>query len=348
MLEQDTQSITISCGPQAKDELLKLMQEESFPLSETIIEGVLNIVNQVSEYHEEGVRLFPEVIIVNDISILKMIQARTEQVYEGLIEENTFSRIMKLCAPLANSNWSIYVNIVDEKHVQYGVVSGELKETSLSLRRQVLEITPRVDHVLYIRNIGSKNVEIRNTIRTCIVSLTLDGSISNQDDNLNALISSTIADVPEELESEILFDFMHKTIGDALDEGHGNLIAVCKEENLSQCLEEMSGGSVIEKPIDIPSLLNDDRLFERNTTSVAIKSYVSLIKSMINHDGITFVSTTGKILGYHYIVNNNKVESVQVVGGSRTKAFEALKNVNGIYACFFKSQDGLTKFYRNE
>ena len=39
MLEQDTQLITISCGPQAKDEFLKLMQEESFPLSETIIEG---------------------------------------------------------------------------------------------------------------------------------------------------------------------------------------------------------------------------------------------------------------------------------------------------------------------
>ena len=68
---------------------------------------------------------------------------------------------------------------------------------------------------------------------------------------------------------------------------------------------------------------------------------------MINHDGITFVSTTGKILAYHYIVNN-KVESVQVVGGSRTKAFESLKNVPGIYACFFKSQDGLTKFHCNE
>lgn len=348
MSEQDTQPMIISCGPQAKEELLKLMEEESFPLSETIIDGVLNIVNQVSDYHEEGVRLFPEVIIVNDISILKMIQARTEQVYDGMIEEHTFSRIMKLCAPLANSNWSIYVNIVDKEHVQYGVVSGELKETSLSLRRQVLEITPKVDHVLYIRNIGSKNVEIRNTFRTCIVSLTLDGSIINQDDNLNGLIACTIADVPDDLKSEILFDFMHKTIGDALDEGHGNLIAVCKENDLSVCLKEMSGGSVIEKPIDIPSLLNDDRMFEKNTTSVAIKSYVSLIKSMINHDGITFVSTTGKILAYHYIVNNNKVESVQVVGGSRTKAFEALKNVPSIYACFFKSQDGLTKFHCNE
>lgn len=347
MLEQDNQSITISCGPQAKEELQKLMGEESFPSSETIIEGILSIVNQVSDYHEEGVRLFPEVIIVNDISILKMIQARTEQVYDGAIEEHTFSRIMKLCAPLANSNWSIYVNIVDNEHVQYGVVSGELKETSLSLRRQVLEITPKVNHVLYIRNIGSKNVEIRNTFRTSIVSLTLDGSIINQDDNLNSLIACTIADVPDDLKSVILFDFMHKTIGDALDEGHGNLIAVCKENDLSVCLEEMSGGSVIDKPIDIPSLLNDDRMFEKNTTSVAIKSYVSLIKSMINHDGITFVSTTGKILAYHYIVNNNKVESVQVVGGSRTKAFEALKNVSGIYACFLKSQDGLTKFHCN-
>ena len=56
MLEQDNQSITISCGPQAKEELLKLMGEESFPSSESIIEGVLSIVNQVSDYHEEGVR----------------------------------------------------------------------------------------------------------------------------------------------------------------------------------------------------------------------------------------------------------------------------------------------------
>lgn len=347
MAEEEANPIIISCVPQAKEVIIDFLKEESFPMSDTIVNGLLDIVNQVSDYHEEGEKLFPEVIVMNDISILQMVQARTEQMYSGPIDSHTFSLAMKLCAPLAKNNWSIYMNIVDDNNIQYGVVSGELKETSLSLRRQILELKPKVEHVLYIRNIGSKNVEFQNTSKTCIVSLSLDGIVKNQDDKLNDLVSCTLEDIPEYKKSDILFAFMHKTIEDALNEGHGNLIVVCKESELSVCLKEMSGGAIIKEPMDIPLLLEDDRTLERNTTSVAIKSYVSLIKSMINHDGITFCSTTGKILAYHYIVNNNKVEEVKVVGGSRTKAFEALKTLPGVYACFFKSQDGLTKFHCN-
>lgn len=347
MAEEEANPIIISCAPLAKEVIVDFLKEESFPLSDAIVNGLLGIVNQVSDYYEEGEKLFPEVIVMNDISILKMVQARTEEVYCGPIDDHSFPMIMKLCAPLARNNWSIFLNIVNENRIQYGLVSGELKESSLSLRRQILELTPKVEHVIYIRNIGSKNVEFQNTNKTCIVSLSLDDIVKNQDDKLNELVTCALSDVPKDKMSDILFAFMHKTIEDALNEGHGNLIVVCKESELSVCLKEMSGGAIIKEPIDIPLLLEDDRTLEKNTTSVAIKSYVSLIKSMINHDGITFCSTTGKILAYHYIVNNNKVEEVKVVGGSRTKAFEALKSLPGVYACFFKSQDGLTKFHCN-
>ena len=68
--------------------------------------------------------------------------------------------------------------------------------------------------------------------------------------------------------------------------------------------------------------------------------------SMLNFDGITIFTNTGKICGYHFIVNNNAVADENVTGGSRTRAFEALCRIDGVLACFMKSQDGITKFYR--
>lgn len=67
---------------------------------------------------------------------------------------------------------------------------------------------------------------------------------------------------------------------------------------------------------------------------------------MLNFDGITLFSTTGTILGYHFIVDNKIDGENQIVGGSRSRAFEALTHINGISACFMKSQDGNVKYFQ--
>ena len=67
---------------------------------------------------------------------------------------------------------------------------------------------------------------------------------------------------------------------------------------------------------------------------------------MLNFDGITLFNTTGSVVGYHFIVDNNVVGNKAIVGGSRTRAFESLKQTNGILACLMKSQDGIIKYYK--
>ena len=305
-------------------ELDKLLTENEYPVNSTIIEGVADIVNKIADYHEEGIKLYPEVIILHDNYSMKPLQARTEIIYQGVIRENEFSKVMKLCAPLAVGNWNIFIVLPDDTHITYGLVSVERKETSLD-----------------IRNVGSKNVELRTKKESCVISLTLDSDMDFQDSNLQKLVETMLIDLEHE---EVLQNFIVKTIKEAVNAGHGNLIAVCKSDNFEKCLTKMTGGAKLTPPIDIPILLYEDKVIHSSETSVAIKSNMALVRSVINHDGITFFSTRGELLGYHYIVDNSKVGEGNAVGGSRTKAFEALKTIEGIEGRFFKSQDGITKY----
>lgn len=61
---------------------------------------------------------------------------------------------------------------------------------------------------------------------------------------------------------------------------------------------------------------------------------------MMNHDGVTLFTTTGKIIGYHYIVDNKITANVQMVGGARTKAFYALVNSKAFVCVLMKKQEG--------
>ena len=98
-----------------------------------MIEGVADIVNKIADYHEEGAKLYPEVIIPHDDYSLKPLLARTEIIYKGEIRENEFSKVMKLCAPLAVGNWYIFIVLSGDKSISYGLVSVERKETYLDL-----------------------------------------------------------------------------------------------------------------------------------------------------------------------------------------------------------------------
>lgn len=323
-------------------EIEGLLRDNHFQVNEMLVKGVTEVVNMIADYHEEGTKLYPELLLLNDTYLLKPLQARTEIVYDGDTGEAEFSRMMKLCAPLAIDNWNIFMVLPDVQHIVYGLASVEEKETSLSLMTQAIEMAGNDDGVIFIRNIGSKNVELKTKNDTCVISMTLDGDIDSQDENVHRLIEVMTKDLPS---NEVQHEFLFKTIKAALNVGHGNLIAVCKEENLELCLEKMTGGARLTPAINIPELLANDWVEHSNETSVAIKSNMALVKSMINHDGISFFSTSGKFLGYHYIVDNSKVGNGRAVGGSRTKAFEALKTIDGIEGRFFKSQDGVTKFY---
>ena len=63
--------------------------------------------------------------------------------------------------------------------------------------------------------------------------------------------------------------------------------------------------------------------------------YASIVQSMLNHDGLTLFTTTGKLIGYHIFVKPDTNEQGEVVGGARSRAFEVMKASKVFCCCFY-------------
>lgn len=335
--------VIINSIQQTKERLISLLGNKGYPVEDCVVLGMIETINLVSDYKEEGVAYYPELLIVPGNADLRTVLVKNVKLAEEKIDGNTFKKILKLCAPLAVNNWHIYVVLKEDLSVEYGLISAEIKETSLSLYTQVSELGP--SNMIYIRNIGAKIVEIVGGDERTIISLSLDTINVDLYDHEKKLVHDILSGLDDGEKAE-LENFMLKSVREILRAGHGNLIVVCEKDQLPKVLERMSSGVILEKPIDMLEFVQTDNSEKSNESSVNIKSHLSLMKSMINHDGISIFSTKCELLGFHYIVDNNVVADAKVVGGARTKAFEALKKVDGISSCFFKSQDGQTKFYK--
>lgn len=337
-------SAILSSREECLSAIIEVLTEEGFPSTEIHVNGIIDIIDQISDYYEEGCKLYPEVLIVKSRDMILSYPGRHFRLYCGEIALHQFKQAMKLCAPVAVDNWNIYIILQDDNTIEYGLISTEEKETSLSLRTIALRQAEDDDHLLYIRNVGGKNVEIARKKDYILISLTLQDYISTQDVNISELAESIVSDVQDNEDAK---RFILKVILDALNEGHGNLIAVCKEQDLDAVLAYMTGGAKLCPFINIPMLLEADKVDGTNKTSVEIKSNVSVIKHILNHDGITVFSTEGKVLAFHYIIDNSKAINTDIVGGARTKAYEAMKQIPELQTVFFKSQEGITKIHNN-
>lgn len=338
-------SVIISNREACIAKIREILEQESFPHLRTHINGVIDIIDQISDYYEEGNKLYPEVLMMTSREMRRSYPGRFICLYTGELKDWHFKEALKLCAPLAIDNWNIYIILPDNNNIEFGIISTEVRETSSSVREFSLSQTDKDDHFLYIRNVGGKNVEVARREDAILISLSLQEFVTTQDDNISKLVDAIIMDLQDKEEAR---RFMHKVILDSLNEGHGNLIAVCKEMDIEKVLQNMTGEAVLSPYIDIPELLRVDKESGRSESAVAIKSYVSIVKGMINHDGITIFSTNGKVMAFHCIIDNSKANDSNSVGGARTKAFDAMKTMAELCMVFFKSQEGKTKIFSHE
>ena len=323
-----------------------LLVSMNYPNSDDIRNGLLDVIGMVSDYHEEGEALFPDILLVNSDSYFKTFNSHRIRLSKNEIKRHEFSQSIKMCAPLAVDGWSIYIIVLEQDNtIEYGVLTTELKVLSLDLYEQTMDSgTPEIN-ALFLRNVGNKVVEIRDVQHQLLVMLNLSEDYTSMGKNIKLLVDNILTDDDQKLRE--IKNFLAKTIQNALNEGHGNLIAVVKDEEnvINSTLQNLHGGIMLETPLDIKDLAFDYQKFKTEESSVKLRSYANLMQSMLNFDGITLFSDNGKVLGYHFIVNNNAVTDEDVVGGSRTRAFLALSKLDCIKACFMKSQDGKVKFH---
>lgn len=157
----------------------------------------------LADYQEEGKVLYPEVLITNDLTILKAIPDFKTQVGSCEISEGAFRKIIKSCAPLCSSEWIIYIE-VSKGYLNYGVSCAEITETTASMYSQAvgpLKIDIPGCTVAYIRNIGKKTVELIGLRTRVLVSLSLDDPSDLNTNEINLLCNHICRDLEEDIKS---------------------------------------------------------------------------------------------------------------------------------------------------
>lgn len=326
---------------------------EKFDTDEITQYGILEILDLISDYYEEGKPLFPEVLITNDLSVLKSFPNKELIIKSTVASVKEFKTAVKLCAPLAVSSWIIFIEIKNEK-MCYGLASAEMKETSPSMFNQTvgeLKIDLKGATIAYLRNIGQKVVELTGFKKREIISLNLSEPKSYSLAEINQL-SSKIAEGCQERIRTNIETFLEKLIDEALKTGHGNLIGIVDddEEVINELTTKLkiSGGVFLSKPIDFQMLIEES---EENSgeTSVNLRAHAALLKGMLNHDGITIISNKARVLGYHLLIDVYHRDGDDTDGGSRSKAHNSMINCAFFKFCFYKSQDGHIKVWnKNE
>jgi hypothetical protein len=323
----------------------KFLFDEGFSRNLHLPEGILNLIDLTSAYHEEGEELFPEIFITNSIdSVLETLPfSKIIEIADAETTVSEFNQVLKLCAPLSKDGWVIYINVNDSR-MSYGLVSTEISELSPGFRSQAVgELSENKDQysIAYLQNVGNKSVLLKGSETQALISLSLSSNSTSFGEELSAICRSISSDIDQNYR-KTAESYFEKIIGEAAIVGHGNLVGVIKDDNgsLLALKTRHPDGIYLKTPIDLSELLISSEESNSREASTVNRLYSSIVQSMLNHDGLTVFTSSGKLIGYHIFVKSSENENVEVVGGARSRAFEVMKASSAFCCCFYKSQDG--------
>jgi hypothetical protein len=323
------------------------LYKEGFEKDDVISKCILEAINLISDYHEEGIALFPEMIITNNLNFFRTIPNKEIVIGEEALSIDEFKKAVKLTAPLAIDSWIIFAEIFNGK-IKYGLVTAEMTENSISIYDQTVgALKIELDNITiaYIRNIKKKTVELSGLKKKMIVSLTLEEDPDVDSNEIKEVSAGISRKCHIDYKNKIA-NFFEKNLVNILRNGHGNLIGIIDngKESISALQQSEKTGTFLACPINFSRLIQDSEEQKSNESSTALKAYLSIMKAMINHDGITVFTNDGKLVGYHLILSNYELNADEInTGGARTKAFNSMKNSGLFLFCFYKSQDGSMK-----
>lgn len=308
---------------------------------------LVSVISLLANYQEEGHSLSPDVFVCNSIRDLVQRVGTAEFVFLGKAPLNggAAQRALKEAAPLATGNWAIFLERGSQSELHYGLFTGSTDPSALTLVETALETPDPAFPVLMARQLGPNRVEIRsNASRSrCFHFHGEEGSAHQGDEELASLAACIASGVSEELMS-VFPGMMKRVLAEAIQKSHGTLIAVVPSS--ATAIPNVLHDMVVLNPIiDFAGRLlrhREDALSGASLSSLQAAAH--LIQGMISSDGITVFKQGGHVLGFRAFVQS-KPAAAGVVGGARTRAFQALsEHVGGEFsAAFFRSQDGVTK-----
>ena len=123
---------SISFRNQMHAEIQRLLTDEQLACQSTI-RSVVQLVDQLAHYQEEGVTLFPEIILCNNIRTVASMLHRSQVLFlgSGPRDNKTIDQALRHCASLARGTWIVYLERT-KKVFNYGVIAPQNTPTAVS------------------------------------------------------------------------------------------------------------------------------------------------------------------------------------------------------------------------
>jgi len=342
---------SVSIHRNISEALPAFLKKEGLNDSATL-EALASLVALLSNYREEGLRLFPEVFIFDDVASILKTLPNSERVIIGLgpRKAETFGLALKRCAPLAQWGWSIYILRMAAKF-EYGLLRCGLTALSLTASELLIGHGDRSLPTLLIRHTSHHTIQVSGAGGN---SLKIHFGPTEQpgEDPLRVaegFCKSIVADVPEILQEQV-GNFYWRVFSGVLRSGHGCLAIVLKSAKRT-LPPQFRDGVIITPALDIAARVESLLKGNNCESDTRLRATAALIRGMLSTDGVTVFRADGSVRAYNVFVRSPETpKASSAFGGARRRAFKALCSWVGrdILSAFFLSQDGHAEFRGNK
>ena len=307
-------------------------------------DGLVEIINALSYYREEGYALFPEIFLIDDLEAVFKVLPTSEHIHinDGPKDVSTMLKALKQCAPLAQGGWAIYV-LRKKDSFEYGVFRSGTTILSVSIEDILINNGDPAVPVIMVHQIADKIVEMKGFLKSCL-SVNFGAEKEGKGaavEILEGFVSIIISSVPAELK-ELTQTFYRRLLARILKEGHGTLAAVISHKK-RKIPKKVRDGVILNPPINIVQRIEDLTKKKSPQANIRLDACVALIPGMMRSDGITIFATDGSVRAYNVFIKHPTTGREQrTIGGARSRTFEALCGMlgNDIIGAFMQSQDG--------
>lgn len=328
----------------SKSKLVSLIKDENFDFDTEFESYLLNFMDDLSDWSEEGKTVNTGILITNTFSEISSNLPFCRNIDLGFSNtfEQTLLQVLKFISPISSNEWIIYIEKVKKKY-RYGIFTVEDTITSPSFFDLLTQINFSNLQLIFINKVSKRNII---AINSKMKSIHFRFNAKNSNIDIKSKIELLVPKLTSNIQtahSEEFSRFLVKLFKKILLNSHGALIGVIKTMEMSELKKKIKGSVYLEPPIDIYKVFQDFKDLNSNSAFTALVNFSDIIQNIIIQDGICIMDDQCKILCYRYFIKNKLNPNTVITGGARSRAFETMKLDKIFISSFFKSSDGEEK-----
>lgn len=300
-------------------------------------------------YREEGTSMYPVVFVCENLEgITKMLGGKDPiWIGQGCLDQLCIQQALKHCAPLAERRqWAIFMTLdtdpetPSENKVRYGLFRAENSPLSPTTFGSLRAMEQSGTFLVGILPIGLNAIELRAANGSGL-HIYLPGARMGTKQPTQ-VIPAFVQAVSQDVASELYWPlkaFYYRVFTELTRDTHGSLLAVVPQGVDYQRI--FSDAVILEQPICLINMIEAYTRHPGPEEISALYAQASLIRGMMNCDGITIFRSDGALLGYNAFIQP-ALSARPSPGGARRRAFEALASYvgRGLSMAVYRSQDG--------